>query len=513
MHSHLLLPGSHREHPVDSLFVSEPAPHEIIRITILLKRHSAAPDPYLIDRHLSSAEMAEFHGADPADIRAVEAFASRHNLCVAQINSAARTVALTGPLSAMAAAFDADLELRQVGGKVLRTRQGSLYLHESLQGRVVGVLGFDQRPVAETRHRFQPRAAGSVSYTPPQVAQAYSFPANTGLNQTIALIELGGGFQNSDLESYWKQLGLPNVSTTAVSVDGAQNLPTGDPNGPDGEVALDIEIAGALAPGARLAVYFGPNTDQGFLDAINAAIHDQTRKPSVISISWGAAESQWTPQAMNAFNAAFHDAALLGISVCAASGDSGSSDGEADGNVHVDFPASSPWVLGCGGTTLIAHNGKRLSEIVWNDITNGGATGGGVSAHFSRPAYQAKVNVPRPTGTRNHTGRGVPDVAGVADPNTGYTILFDGTEGVIGGTSAVAPLWAGLIALCNEELGRNIGWFQRTLYTTLAQEKALNDITSGTNGAYQAAIGWDPCTGMGSPNGQAILNILKQSKK
>lgn len=471
MSSHVLLSGSHREDPADSVFVGEPASDEIIQLTLLLKRRNPALEPDPMNEHLSSDKLAQVHGADALDIQAVEAFASEHHLCVARIHPGSRSIALTGRLSAMATAFGADLALRQVDGKILRTRQGSLYLPESLQGRVVAVLGFDQRPVAGTRHKFQPRVAGSVAYTPPQVAQAYAFPANTGLNQTVALIELGGGFHNSDLQSYWKQLGLPNVSTIAVSVDGAQNTPTGDPNGPDGEVALDIEIAGAVAPSAHIAVYFGPNTDQGFLDAINAAIHDQVRKPSVISISWGAAESEWTPQAMNAFNAAFHDAALLGISVCAASGDSGSSDGESDANVHVDFPASSPWVLGCGGTTLVAHGAKIKSETVWNNGTNGGSTGGGVSSHFSRPAYQAHVNVPHPTGTVNPNGRGVPDVAGVADPNTGYTVLFDGTEGVIGGTSAVAPLWAGLIALCNEELGKNVGWFHRALYGTLRRTR------------------------------------------
>src|SRR5581483_6765925 len=269
-------------------------------------------------------------------------------------------------------------------------------------------------------------------------------------------IELGGGFRSSDLQKYWKQIGLSNVSVTAVSVDGAQNAPVGDPNSADAEVVLDIEVAGGVAPGAKIAVYFAPNTDQGFLDAINAAVHDSVRKPSVISISWGAAESEWTAQAMDAFNAAFHDAALLGVTVCTASGDDGSSDGESDGHDHVDFPASSPWVLGCGGTTLVAKNGKISSETVWNGGRNGGATGGGVSSHFSKPSYQANINVPAPKGTANSNGRGVPDVAGVADPNTGYSILVDGELGVIGGTSAVAPLWAGLVALLNQQLGKNL---------------------------------------------------------
>ncbi|MGI9073449.1 MAG: S53 family peptidase [Bryobacteraceae bacterium] len=510
MFSRVPLSGSYRNHPADSIFVGVPPPDDVIQITLLLKRRNAAPPPDIIERHLSSAELAKLNGADPADIQAVEAFASQHHFCIAHIHPEARSVTLTGPLSTMSAAFGTDLALTHVDGKVLRTRQGSLYIPEALQDRIIAVLGFDERPAAGTRHRFQPRAPGAVSYTPPQVAQAYGFPMSTGAGQTIALIELGGGYRKSDLHSYWQQLALPNVLTSAVSIDGAHNRPTGDPNGPDGEVVLDIEIAGALAPGARIAVYFAPNTDQGFLNAINAAIHDQLRKPSIISISWGAPESQWTPQAMNAFNAAFHDAALLGISMCAAAGDSGSSDGEVDGNVHVDFPASSPWVLGCGGTTLVAHNGNIQSETVWNNGSNGGATGGGVSSHFSRPAYQKHVNVPRPIGTLSHIGRGVPDVAGVADPNTGYTILFDGIEGTIGGTSAVAPLWAGLIARCNEQLGKNLGWFHQILYGTLAEQKALNDITSGTNGAYRAAPGWDPCTGLGSPKGQAILNVLKQ---
>ncbi len=352
-----------------------------------------------------------------------------------------------------------------------------------------------------------PRAA--KSYTPRQVAKLYNFPVNTGKNQTIALIELGGGFNDSDLQTYWGQIGVGNVSTTAVSVDGAQNSPIGDPNSADGEVALDIEVAGAIAPSAQIAVYFAPNTDQGFLDGINAAIHDTVRKPSVISISWGSAESEWTPQSLNAYNAAFHDAALLGISVCAAAGDGGSSDGEPDGKNHVDFPASSPWVLGCGGTKLIGSGSTIQSETVWNDGASGGATGGGVSSHFSRPAYQAHVNTPKPSGTVNPTGRGVPDVAGDASPETGYNILVDGQQGVFGGTSAVAPLWAALIALFNEQLGKNVGWLHPALYGTITQHKALHDITSGTNGSYKAGPGWDPCTGLGSPNGQAMLNLLK----
>jgi kumamolisin len=295
---------------------------------------------------------------------------------------------------------------------------------------------------------------------------------------------------------------------TAIGVDGATNSPSGDPASADGEVTLDIQMAGALAPASRIAVYFTPNTDQGFYDAISSAIHDKTRKPSVISISWGMPEDRWTPQAMNAFNELFHDAALLGITVCVAAGDSGSSDGETDGANHVDFPASSPWVLACGGTSLTAGDGQTVTETVWNDGSQGGATGGGVSQHFSKPAYQAKINVPLPINS-NPTGRGVPDVAGNADPATGYLVLIGGEEGVVGGTSAVAPLWAGLIALLNERLGKRIGWLHPKLYATLAPGKALHDITVGNNGTYAAGEGWDPCTGLGTPDGAAILKLLR----
>lgn len=509
MSSHVPLQGSRRAHPIGSMPAGHPAPDEIIQLTLILRRRCAAPDPDSIGRHLSHSELAGLHGADPADLQVVLDFVHAHHWSIVSIDEAARSVVISGWLGDFANAFLADLELRRIGDKIIRVRQGSLHLPASLDGRVVAVLGFDQRPAAATNHSFRPRASQSVSYTPPQVAQLYNFSAGTGAGQTIALIELGGGFDDSDLEAYWQQLGLNNVPVTAVSVDGASNSPTGDPDGPDGEVVLDIEVAGGIAPGAKIAVYFAPNTDQGFLDAIHAAIHDTPRKPSVISISWGSAESEWTSQAMNAFNAAFHDAALLGITVCAASGDDGSSDGEDDGRAHVDFPASSPWVLACGGTRLVGSNGKIKSETVWNDGANGGATGGGVSSHFSKPKYQAAIHVPKPAGTVNPDGRGVPDVSGVADPDTGYEIIVDGQQGVVGGTSAVAPLWAGLVALLNQQLGRNLGWFHSSLYGALTQHKALRDITSGNNGAYKAATGWDPCTGLGSPEGQAMLTVLK----
>ncbi|MGS0757575.1 S53 family peptidase, partial [Roseateles sp. GG27B] len=204
-----------------------------------------------------------------------------------------------------------------------------------------------------------------------------------------------------------------------------------------------------------IAVYFAPNTNQGFLDAITTAVHDSVNKPSVISISWGSAEANWSAQGMTQFDQAFQAAAAMGVTVCCAAGDSGSSDSVADGKAHVDFPASSPFALGCGGTRLTASGQTISSEVVWNANPTSSATGGGVSAFFGLPSYQANAHVPTINGAG---GRGVPDVAGDADPASGYQVRVDGQNLVFGGTSAVAPLWAGLIALMNQKLGHPVGF-------------------------------------------------------
>ena len=243
----------------------------------------------------------------------------------------------------------------------------------------------------------------------------------------------------------------------AVSVDHGENAPTGDANGPDGEVMLDIEVVGAIAPPANIAVYFAPNTDAGFLDAITTAIHDTTNKPSVISISWGGPESTWTAQAMTAMDEAFQAAATLGITVCVASGDNGSSDGVDDGGDHVDFPSSSPYALACGGTSLQASGSSISSETVWNDGASGGASGGGISSVLCAAQLAGGPEAPPTQGESVALNkRGVPDVAGDADPETGYDVRIDGTDTVIGGTSAVAPLWAGLIARINQVSGNPV---------------------------------------------------------
>ncbi len=271
---------------------------------------------------------------------------------------------------------------------------------------------------------------------------------------------------------------------------------------------LDIEVAAAIAPKARIAVYFAPNTDKGFLDAITMAIHDKTNKPSVISISWGGPEISWTQQSMYSMDQSFQAAATLGVSICVASGDNGSADGVKDGKSHVDFPASSPFVLACGGTKLIAAGDIISSETVWNEGIDS-STGGGVSEFFPLPAYQNNAGVPASVNPGGHKGRGVPDVAGDADPQTGYVVRVDGQDFVFGGTSAVAPLWAGLVALINQKSGNHAGFLNPLIYgAPFVGSGSFQDITSGNNGAYTAKKGWDATTGWGTPNGAKLLLSL-----
>ncbi|MGZ4349835.1 MAG: S53 family peptidase, partial [Solirubrobacteraceae bacterium] len=195
------------------------------------------------------------------------------------------------------------------------------------------------------------------------------------------------------------------------------------------------------------------------------------------------------------------EAGGLGVTVTVAAGDNGSADAVTDGQQHTDFPASAPHALGCGGTSLQASGATIQSETVWNDPGDG-ATGGGVSRQFPLPSYQSSAGVPVNVDTQA-TGRGVPDVSGNADPQTGYRIRVDGAEQTIGGTSAVAPLWAGLIARLNEKLGSALGFAQPVLYPLLGTA-SFHDITSGDNGSYSAGPGWDACTGLGSPDGTAL---------
>ncbi|HYV44484.1 MAG TPA: S53 family peptidase [Myxococcaceae bacterium] len=492
---------------------------------------SAVPDLASYEKVSPSANLAR--GSSPkrtvsmvlnsgADLGAVKRFATSNGLDVASVDRGTGTVKLSGTNDQLGKAFGVQVsQYRGTGSSAKQSflaYEGDLQLPRSLSGKVQSVLGMSTKPVAHTMNTglntavsLNPSAAATPAavptrgYTGADVAKAYDFPTATGKGQKLAIIELGGGYKQADLDTYFKKIGVPEPKVTAVSVDGAKNAPDGDPNGADGEVDLDIDVAGAVAPGADIKVYFAPNTDQGFVDAINQAVKDQGNTPGAISISWGGSESDWSPTAQASMDAAIKNAAAKGVNVYVASGDDGSSDGKTDGKNHSDFPASSPFAIATGGTRLqTGSNGQRGTETAWGGIRGNGASGGGFSTTEPVPDFQKGVV---PAGT---THRGVPDIAGNADPQTPYFVQVDGTTGGIGGTSAVAPLMAALNARLGEALKGPVPNLNKVAY---ANPSAFFDVTQGTNGAFKAGKGWDPVTGLGVPDGNKLLDAMKKMKQ
>ncbi len=538
------LTGSERKLVPGSSLIGPGNPDETITVSVRLRSRRPSSEleahanslglKLLAERsYFSPEEYTASFGADPSDVEKIESFARSHQLSVVRTDLASRLVVLSGTVAALSTAFDVKLVRYSSPIGEYRGRIGPVHLPHGIADIVEGVFGLDNRLQARP-HIILPataeklraaagkattRAANAASYTAPQVGNFYNFPAGLdGSGECVGIIEFGGGFGPSDLQAYFGQLNMPVPNVTAVSVDGTSNNPGADPN-TDGEVLLDIEVAASLAPGAKFVVYFAPFTEQGWVDVITTAVHDTVNKPRVLSISWGYTEGQdiWTAQAINTVNQAFQAAALLGITICVASGDDGSEDQLDDGHAHVDFPASSPYVLGCGGTSVQVSGGQRTGETVWNNGTRsngGGAGGGGISEMNALPSWQQGI-VPPSVNPDHHVGRGVPDVAGDADENSGYTIIVDGqTATNVGGTSAVAPLWAGLIARINQRLSKPVGYLTPLLYTTVGKTDAFHDITSGNNdptgqiGGYKAGPGWDACTGWGSPDGTRLLAAL-----
>lgn len=330
---------------------------------------------------------------------------------------------------------------------------------------------------------FRPRAGGPFKVA--DLCTAYNFPTGLSGGGVIGILELGGGYHQSDLDLFSQLNGLPQILPTDVPVNGGQNSPGGDA---DGEVLLDIQVAAAayfFCTGVipTINVFFAPNDVSSFVAVINAAV---AAGCDVLSISWGKDEDAWDPSVADQVEAAAAAATESGCTIFAASGDNSSGDGAAGANV--DMPSSCPHIIGCGGTTKTA-----FSESVWGDGTpNGNGTGGGYSVLF--PPQDFQVGAPPSPG---QPGRMVPDVAADANPNTGYLIVANGQEIQIGGTSAVAPLYSGLFAA----FGQKLGFVTPLLYE---HPEAFTDITDGSNGSFSAAQGPDPCTGLGVPRGVAL---------
>jgi kumamolisin len=545
-------------------------PSESIKLSIYLRRNPAGSRDALAwlatenaklpaQRHyLKGADYDRAFGADPADVKAAAQWLKSAKLRVTAQSIANRRLSVEGAISDVEAAFGVQLSEYEhpVYGR-FRGREGTVSLPNAMTGIITTVVGLDTRHVGRPRLR-RPNDAPVPwkqlvathegtgkkkksklpnltnqwpgTFFPPQVATLYDYPANDGTGQNIAVFAFNsgaktGGYNLAALTTYFTTvLGGKAPTITDVVVSGVGNSPGPDTaasaNAGDatGEVMLDMCIVGSVAPGAHLFMYFTEFTTQGWIDALNDAITD-ANNISVISISYGNpeddAEGAWTASEITLVNESLQAASARGVTVCVASGDDGSGDGESTG-AHVDFPASSPYVWGVGGTKLVATSAADTaiaSEVVWNEQQLGdGAGGGGISSVFSKPAYQDGVNVPPSVNPPHAIGRGVPDAAAVADPLTAVVVMHVNGQQLdpVGGTSAAAPLWASLIVKINQATNTRTGFLNEVMYTKFPTG-VLRDITTGNNGAYAATTGWDACTGLGAPGGTALLKALSDT--
>jgi kumamolisin len=542
------LPGTKKEVARGAKIEEPTDPNDTIEVVVRLKRKREYAEKPQAGRRMSRADHDRDYGPRASDIDAVSAFATHFGLHVKDIADSQRLMILEGRVSAFEKAFKVELhQHRFPDGQQYRGRTGTIQVPAEIKDALAGVFGLDNRRVAWPAIRFlksstAAAAAGGGSQTPGPItsfyanalAKLYNFPTNVdGTGQKIGIVELGGGYVASDLAKYYDTAGLKKAPTFSVRPvkDGATNTP--DPNNPDlpdVEVLLDMEVAGSVAPGAQLFMYFVKDgSDAQVLLGISAAVHDNATDLSVMSLSFGGPEydtitmgtgpgTAAVSQYQENINDLFETAGHLGITVCVATGDQASA-GEAeqwDGKAHAGFPASRPYALAVGGTHIVTATPGDPSEEAWHPQRNVG-TGGGISRYFPLPDYQEKLVKQKAVNPAGGLGRGIPDVCGDAAQESGYRVLVDGAwwpdqagdHPPIGGTSASTPLWAGLIALFNQSLGKRVGYVTPLLYEIGSPSNAFFDVTKGNNGDYSAANGWDACTGLGSPNGVELLNALK----
>jgi kumamolisin len=528
--------------PAGSVAKQRTNPSRWLELTVGVRRLKDLPDLSALDgkapaerRYMTRDQLKTDYGSDPAAVEAIEKFAADHQLVVTKDERASARLGLAGTVANLSAAFGVTLfNYTHPSLGDFHARTGPISVPAALGDAITGVFGFNNhralrrlpRKSRLSELRMNAAAQARPWFIPTELAAIYNFPNANAQKQCIGLLEFGGGVEQSDVTAYFQKIGVPAPNIQIVAVDGVSTDPVADPDS-TGEVMLDVDVAGAMAGGAKIAVYFSTFDEKGFIDCLSAVINDAANDPGVVSISWGWDENQpfnntvlWSPAAIDHVNQSLVAAAQLGITVCVSTGDDGSKAQVKDGHAHVNFPATSPYVLAVGGTTLHARksaNGQSaITEVVWNDGPGSG-TGGGVSDITPVPSYQ-EGKVPRSINPGNFAGRAVPDVAANADPNTGYLVMSGGQLGIVGGTSASAPLWGSLITRINASLGARVGNFNALLYQKIGPAKVLRDITSGNNdtdgllnGQFPAGPGWDACTGWGVPDGAKLLNALKSN--
>lgn len=442
-------------------------------------------------KYASRNALARETGADAADIELLRRFCADFGLTIADARW--RSVTISGPLQGLIQAFGATVAIFEDGNqRRFRHRSGALHVPPEIAEVVRGIFGLHQWPRSRKLGVLQRHETPLKAH---QVATRYRFPDADGCGQPIGVLQLRGIFKRDDFDRCMRAQGLTVANPTVRRVDDAavaHEIATTK----DLEAALDVQIIGSLVPGSRIIVYEAPDDERGFLDAIAEALFDEENAPSILSISYGWPEQLWTPVALSILDELFTVAALVGVSIFCSSGDNGA-ELDYDGKPHVLAPASSPFAIACGAT--IIPPGVNAQEEAWLK------TGGGFSERFDVPEWQHVVGS---VASRHHmtAGRGVPDVSAQEQP--GYYVVMDGVELAMGGTSAVAPVWSALTARINQRLGVSAGFFAPLLYQR-PDEQLFVDVTSGSNGKFQASAGWDPCTGLGVPIGIAIEKALQ----
>lgn len=479
--------------------------------------------------YMTADAATEAFSAPEAEIDRVADYLRGLGFKIVETDPAASHVVIRGRLAAYEKAFGIVFVIYDHPKGQYLSYKGRVRLPSEVRRFVTEVLGLDQRSMARP-HLHHPAFLG-LPQAVTKVARIYRFPTTNAQGECIAIVSLGGGFYRSDIKEYFRRRGLPPPKVDIILADGVKNQPakrsdvrkylaafrksveSGVPPTqslpPDLEeqiewtieTTMDIQLVGTFAPGARIALYLGKNDEAGKVHALANAITDSKRTPSVITCSWGEGEDESTQQSLDALTDLFVQAGLRGITVCVSTGDGGSPPG-----TPINSPASNPWVLACGGTSLSAGGSK---EKVWDEPIGSLilASTGGFSTVFPLPSWQiAATAQDRPP--QGDPGRGVPDVAAKADLRTGYTVRIAGVDAAMGGTSAAAPAWASLAALINHKLGLRAGFFAALLYT-LPFRGGTRDIVEGRTQSFKAHIGWDACTGWGSPVGVALLKALQ----
>lgn len=542
--THVVLPGSQRERDRTAERIGAIDPKERIQVTINLAGPALPGADEYVGETLTPPELARRFGASSEDAERVQKTMRKYGLKIDEISLATRSMRVSGTAAAMEAAFKPHMMLMHSARQGdYRGRQGPLMVPAELKGVVTGVFGLDQRRMARRKSAVPSAVARRASValahaaaaplTPPDLEARYNFPAGDAAGQKIAIAEFGGGYFAADVQAFCAKYGRPAPAVQAIGMDNTPALTLQqilalppqqrrDELEASVEVMMDVEIVAALCPRAEITVYFSSFDQKGWVDLLDRAI---AARPVALSVSWGLSEDDpgWSQNAINAINDRLNAARLVGITTCVSSGDDGSGDQMRDGRAHVDFPASSPYALGVGGT-MLTGSGSAAQEVVWWDSPGtraggGGASGGGVSTKFAQPAWQ-NVSV-KSINAGKKKGRIVPDVSALAGKPL-YDLIFAGHPMPNGGTSASAPLWASLIARLAAKLpaAKQQRYLTPLLYKDDAHGNpigaaALRDVKSGNNAShpipgkgYKAGQGFDAVTGWGVPDGAALLAAL-----